>query len=349
MQIMAVHGQIQAHLLSVLMAKLGAIRKLFLIAVVASTCASPLLGQDSRVKDVSVVAYNVHLLPKVALKVAGKRSNSEYRSQAIAERLAQFDILGISEAFDPAYSRTLIAGLEKQSGDELSIVKGPGRTGRHLIGSGLLIASRFPVVETHTITYSHASRFVTSGFKADGFAAKGALHVRLQLFEDSQAYLDCFLTHLESRSQEARGRQIEQFAEFVADQSQPQVPLILLGDFNIEAAPEDPESQYQTLLAALYDSNQRLMDAGHNVTKGPKGTSNAITEDGGRRIDYIFLSENPASSKVRLELLQTQHLRLIDEKVKEGSLSDHLAVKSVMRAECWKNRKSTLRTPQFLK
>ena len=85
------------------MANSTIIRNLTFVAAIGLSVTTPALGQQSQVKNISVVAYNVHLLPKVALKFAGKRSNSEYRAQAIAAQLAQHEIVGISEAFDKTF------------------------------------------------------------------------------------------------------------------------------------------------------------------------------------------------------------------------------------------------------
>ena len=126
--------------------------------------------------ELSLISYNVHLLPDIALKIAGKRGASEYRAGAIGEKISGYDIIGLNEVFDQDHAERLLHRLQARNEQAFHVAKGPERSGRHLIGSGLLLASRFPIEETHTITYSQASRFVTSGFKADGFAAKGALH-----------------------------------------------------------------------------------------------------------------------------------------------------------------------------
>ena len=326
------------------MNKVSPSRNLILVLILMLVPFSHAFAQEQNRQTLDVVAYNVHLLPKVAAKFAGKRSDSAYRARAIADKLYAYGMLGISEAFDQDCSRSLVRRLQHKSENAFTIVEGPGRTGRHLIGSGLLFASKYPVVETHSMTYSDASRFVDSGFKADGFAAKGALHVRVRVGNSSDTLIDCFLTHLESRSREARDKQIVQFSKFVSNHSQQHIPAILLGDFNIEAAPSDSGSQYQRLMKSLHDSDQSLVDAGHKVTEGPKGTSDAKAESGGRRIDYIFFSENRSSGKIHLELLQTQHLRLLDKNIEQGSLSDHLAVKSVLLARSRNAQVSNLQT-----
>lgn len=289
-------------------------------------------ADQQEIREIEVIAYNVHLLPKVASNVAGKRSNGDYRAKAIGEQIAQYDILGISEAFDPAYSQTLIETLQVKSSEAFTLVKGPGRSGRHLISSGLLLATRYPVSETHTVTYSHASRFITSGFKADGFAAKGALHARIQIGEHPTRQVDLFLTHMESRSSDARDRQIEQFAKFFKQHSTAGVPAILMGDFNVEAGRSSlaldvsRNSQYLRLVGTLQAPDRILVDAGKMVTSGPQGTSDAIAHDGGRRIDYVFLSQQPPSHNCQLRLLGATNLPMLDLNVPEGSLSDHLGV-----------------------
>lgn len=68
--------------------------------------APPSLGSE-RVPAVSlrILAHNVHLLPNVALKVAGNRGDTKYRAKQIGKKLAAYDIVGLCEVFDPQHSR----------------------------------------------------------------------------------------------------------------------------------------------------------------------------------------------------------------------------------------------------
>jgi len=282
---------------------------------------------------VRIVAYNVHLLPDLAARVAGKRSKSNYRAQAIGEQLAAYDLVGISEAFDRDYSQTLLDTLQAHSADHLSAVQGPQRSGRHLIGSGLMLLSRWPIEVSHTMTYSHASRFFTSGFKADGFAAKGAVHARLQLGDDSSAAIDCFLTHLESQSSSAREKQIAELAEFIAEYASVDLPMVVMGDFNVTADssfsldPVPTDTPYQKLLRALSYRDRQLIDVGTTCHQhGHHGTSDALAQDGDRRIDYIFLSNPTMTTHAQLAPVEACTLPMFDNQVPEASLSDHLAV-----------------------
>ena len=172
-------------------------------------------SQKAPITSIKILAYNVHLLPNVALKVAGNRGDTEYRAGEIGKKLADYDIVGLCEVFDPQHSQKLYDAAQTATNDAFHIACGPKRIGVHLIGSGLAILSRFPVEESHTVSYTEASRFVDSGFKADGFAAKGAVHARIRINDKPPSYLDCFLTHLESRSAKARDVQISEFTDFV--------------------------------------------------------------------------------------------------------------------------------------
>lgn len=278
---------------------------------------------------IRVIAYNVHLLPDLAAPFAGRRGTPKYRATAIAKQLVSYDVVGLSEAFDPGYTQALVSALQAESGGAFHIAIGPKRSGRHLIGGGLLLLSRYPIIESNTRTYQHASRFLTSGFQADGFAAKGALHARILVNENSHASFDCFLTHLESQSTEARDQQILELASFMREHTTAELPVLAMGDFNVPAGvSQEPESSssYQHLVQHMKHEGLNLVDVGRHIVDGPLGTSNALSSDGGRRIDYIFTSHpNPKIQNI-LHPLRAEHRRLLDSRVPEGSLSDHLAV-----------------------
>jgi endonuclease/exonuclease/phosphatase family metal-dependent hydrolase len=279
---------------------------------------------------VNIVTYNVHLLPGIANGIAGQRSQTGYRASAIAQRLANFDILGLCEVFDRRSARRLLEGLQSRSGDAFHIARGPRRSGRSLVHSGLVLLSRFPIEDTHTVTFKSASRVVTHGIRADGLAAKGVLHCRLRLSEVDS--VDCFLTHLESISAKARARQIEQVAAFVNEHASPFNPVIVMGDFNVAADTEpysdrrDGRSPYRRLRRKLTHNGLRLVDAWDELAMGHVGTSNALLADGGRRLDYIFFSQPDGDGSGRITPREVRALPFVDAKVREGSLSDHLAV-----------------------
>ncbi len=65
---------------------------------------------SSRRKSLRIVAFNTHLLPGIALQVAGHRGLAAYRAEAIGRRLADFDVAGLCEVFDSQRRDELIGG-----------------------------------------------------------------------------------------------------------------------------------------------------------------------------------------------------------------------------------------------
>jgi hypothetical protein len=51
--------------------------------------------EQSRSVSLRIVTYNAHLLPGAAAGVAGERGATEYRAGAIAERLVEYDLIGV--------------------------------------------------------------------------------------------------------------------------------------------------------------------------------------------------------------------------------------------------------------
>ncbi|PQO37391.1 hypothetical protein DTL21_05455 [Bremerella cremea] len=284
--------------------------------------------KPARPQTLSVVSYNVHLLPSVALPFAGERSAAAYRAEKIAEQLAGYDLIALNEAFDATHRQKVIDQLQAETGNGYHVADGPGRSGSHLIGGGLLVLSKYPILETHTHTYQNSTRFLTHGFKSDGFAAKGALHVRVLVDLPSQLAVDCFVTHLDSQSASVRELQLKEFCQFVSHHQHSDNPAVLLGDFNITAEPlGGAETEYANLMTSIDQLRSvPFVDAAQRVAYGPAGSSNALADDGGRRIDYLFYSNSDRPFATQLTRVQARHLPLLDEQVPEGSLSDHLAV-----------------------
>jgi endonuclease/exonuclease/phosphatase family metal-dependent hydrolase len=277
-----------------------------------------------------IATLNTHLLPRVGQPFASHRGQPEYRAEKIGRWLASYDLVGLCEVFDDGYRQILLDAAQRSPPPAFQVLWTPKPLGRAFANSGLLLLSRFPIVEQHEITYAHASRFLTYGFRADAFAAKGALHARLLVNERRQVQVDCFLTHLESRSEAARARQLDDLAKFIAEHGSPQRPAILFGDLNVPADPAGDEprtgSPYARLLAALGMSGLAWGDVWPVCGAGAGGTSDPQADEGGKRIDYVFLSplKPPASSAWRPTAAGA--LRLPDNEVAQGSLSDHAAV-----------------------
>lgn len=297
-----------------------------LLAVMAAVLAAT---HDSPREAITFrgLAWNTHLLPRIGERFAGKRSRSDYRATGIGSAVAEYDLVGLCEVFDTAYRQSLIDAAQSQSHDAFQVLWTPKPAGRGWTGSGLLLLSRFPIESHHALTYTHASQFAAHGFRADSFAAKGALHARLRLSERPVISIDCFLTHLESRSDAARSQQLEELAQFIGEHADQNRPALLLGDLNVpgddQVDAKDTSSPYGKLLSILSQTGTKWIDAWSVAGHGHGGTSEPLDEKGGRRIDYVFVS---AARDQRIRVLDAEVLRFLDQEVPEGSLSDHSGV-----------------------
>jgi endonuclease/exonuclease/phosphatase family metal-dependent hydrolase len=116
-----------------------------------------------------------------------------------------------------------------------------GETGFHLVGSGLAVLSRFPIVSSHSEPFGthHCAGF-------DCLSNKGVLHVRIAVPGVPQP-IDIFNVHLNSRSASrvpfarsgvAHALQVDDVAQFIAVTTDRAEPVILGGDFNMRSAPQ---------------------------------------------------------------------------------------------------------------
>jgi endonuclease/exonuclease/phosphatase family metal-dependent hydrolase len=276
--------------------------------------------------ELRILTYNTHLLPRIAEPFASRRGRGDYRARTIGAQIAAFDLAGLCEVFDDGYRQTLIDAAE-QAGGNFNVVwtKKPPYMG--WATSGLMLLSRFPVEEQHSVTYEHASRFITHGFRADAFAAKGALHARLRVSDEPPLRLDCFLTHLDSRSAAARTGQLRQLAAFLRAHAGGGRAALLMGDFNVpdDSVSSATDSPYDRLVAELAATGLDWVDVWLTCGSRPGGTSDPLADEGGSRIDYIWLSPSPAGDSSPAPR-KVEVLRYLDRQVPEGSLSDHAGV-----------------------
>jgi endonuclease/exonuclease/phosphatase family metal-dependent hydrolase len=277
-----------------------------------------------------VLFFNTHLLPAIAQTVAGHRGQDDYRTQAIGTQIANFDIVGLCEVFEARRRDEIVKRAQEASASALHVASSPKPTGRHVVSGGLLLLTRYAIIgEPDVLTYASGSRVITTGLKADGLAAKGAIHAVLRVQDNPPLDVDCFLTHLESVSPTARAEQIAELAKFISEHAGADRPLLLMGDLNVEAdfpinAP-GVDTEYRRLTTALQFGDRRLIDVWPRLHTTRGGTNDALAKEECRRIDYIFLSPFGSGSLA----WAARNLRVepfLDAQVKQGSLSDHAGV-----------------------
>lgn len=217
----------------------------------------------------SVLTYNVEGLRWPA------RSGRSAALREIGERLAAMraagtgpDIVLFQEAFTDAARRAITAAGYP------AMIPGPGRTtgtrpatrkslpgrpqlargeiGLKLMGSGLVIASRFPILADANQAYGRRS---CAGF--DCLANKGIMGTAIAV-PGVPAPVYLYNTHMNARTASrvsparhlaAHDRQAKEASAFLADTLDPAAPVVFGGDFNMKRSAErwDHFSRYKSL------------------------------------------------------------------------------------------------------
>jgi len=274
-----------------------------------------------------VITFNAQFLP---LELLNKRADGEYRAAEVSSRLLGYDIVGLNEIFHPARRREVLNCFQQAWGKDFYCVK-PNSEDRSPFGldSGLILLSRLPIIESHSLMFGNDSTFRERGILNDGFARKGALHARVQRSDaNGEILIDCFLTHLESKDPARRSEQYTKVAAFIREHSRADLPILLLGDFNTfgdQADIDNSDSAYHHMFTELSTARGNWFDLGMMTNRAQWGTRDSGKPNGGERIDYIFLS-NP-TTEPGLQPAESRALSFPDSKV--GYLSDHCAVEAI--------------------
>jgi endonuclease/exonuclease/phosphatase family metal-dependent hydrolase len=159
-------------------------------------------------------------------------------------------------------------------------------------GSGLAVASRYPIVSTASRTFTGA----TVG--AERLARKGAIHARVDVHG---VLVDFFITHLQSgygaRSARVRARQMAQLREWTEALGAPGRAAIVCGDLNVDGRTRVREKEYATLrkvfdgfedLGATRDHTTFHPHPDHNPLAHRYDPGAPVQDNKEQRIDYIL-------------------------------------------------------------
>jgi endonuclease/exonuclease/phosphatase family metal-dependent hydrolase len=176
------------------------------------------------------------------------------------------------------------------------------------VNSGLLILSRFPILSSHT----HEYRAKSGVFTADGHAAKGILHARIQIGAEGHQTIDVFTTHTQSgNSADERKIRCQQFIEarnfilalgiqdcwilagdlnVIGDQQRPSITEIDVNDY------PDLDSEYDGMMSVLDPLHPKdLWTAFNQINHNPGYTYDHVTnrfpptDQARERLDFILV------------------------------------------------------------
>lgn len=203
--------------------------------------------------EISVMTYNMQGLPWPAGKGRGAALKAmQAELGALHKRGEAPDIILFQEMFSGA-AKQAVAGsgygaivsgprrLDNPDGQPEPKLDGKaqplkGEVGIRILGSGLAIASRFPIIADAREAYGQRA---CAGM--DCFANKGILMARVAI-PNVPYPLDIFNSHMnariisrvpEARNGEAHRRQVARAANFIAEKADEDYPIIFGGDFNM--------------------------------------------------------------------------------------------------------------------
>jgi endonuclease/exonuclease/phosphatase family metal-dependent hydrolase len=260
------------------------------------------------------------------------RPDVEYRAEAIAKKLSDYDLVAFNETFDLEPRDLLLASLKSRFGESYYQSLPPPNTESKLgIGSGLAVVSRFPIVESRYLRFGSTGGPFRNLMFADGAAAKGAIYIRIRRAETQATdEVDIYVTHLESRDATIRSQQYRSLAQFIGKNQSASRPVLILGDLNIDGgqkAQENQGSSYHKMLNSFREQlpHHELHDVWIQLGEGPGLTADREDGHGGSRIDYVLIA-NPKGPGTRLQPRSVRVNDFADERV--GTLSDHAAVET---------------------
>jgi len=240
--------------------------------IAASSTKRPAIAHSAVNREASttieVLTFNIEGLGWPARR--DRRPSLEQIGATLAqlnERGEAPDIILVQEMFSPAAVRAMTrAGYPYQAWGPTRTqrkrlppdgrMSGPfrwskGETGFHLVGSGLAVLSRYPIVAARSEPFG---KHRCAGY--DCLSNKGVQHVRVVVPGVPQP-IDVFNTHLNSqgaskvpreRNGAAHALQVGDLATFVATTAERGAPAIFGGDFNMRGAP-DRLALFETRLA----------------------------------------------------------------------------------------------------
>ncbi|MGM0557753.1 MAG: sphingomyelin phosphodiesterase [Myxococcota bacterium] len=267
-------------------------------------------------ESLDILSYNVFLRPSSI----STKDSTDCRGREIGMTLSALDadIVALQEAWQV----NAVASMIEESEDALPfrVVNKPEAALLRTSSGGLSILSRWPVEDVRTMRYDRCHG-------EDCLATKGVLHAIIRV--SSSHRINVVNTHLdsgeESGDREARADQLDQLREFVAEIDPSTGPIVVLGDFNVDAIAAVDE--YETLVSRLranedFDLGLSTVNCATNVS------CNRLTEP--EQLDYVFTR----NGENRLFRYETRYLPLATSACggEVNFLSDHRAVSTTYDA-----------------
>jgi len=315
--------------------------------------------------EVKVMSYNLFLRPPLVKTNADDFKNE--RTNEFLKVIGDYDVIALQEVFSFCnWRQRKIIQESKKLGFHYH-AKSTGPEWFHwkipFFDGGLVILSKFPIVETDRMIFKH-------GTQIDGRVAKQVLYAKIQLSPDHFFHL--FTTHMQANYHEnsekincknssMRMLQIEEMACFVKLKTQHcEHPVIIAGDLNVNARTAVDEGNHLALTCSneyLHLMNQfdsdiyldlvREQFGGHPITYGdfyheegrtiPKETvlTHQVDHCRPEYLDYILFKDGKQKQKMYVKKESTRIEPFFVPEHQKGKvpftqLSDHYAVTTTL-------------------
>lgn len=294
-------------------------------------------------------------------------NGNDYKNERLHEFLKyvdKYDVLALQEVFALGNSRQKrLINYAKKKGYFYSNSFPPPLLSRKFIDAGLVILSRYPILETKAHIYR-------SGNQIDFYAAKQVLYCKLRV--DDKNCLNVFTTHMQASyldntpeqklmNDKARLGQIVELAQFVNEVLFKQnycYPAVILGDLNVNAINEKDRNssseEYYYLMDQLRahikncDPIDLLKDSyygKHPITYGdieivdnkvvPKETVLTTKEDHGcmQSIDYMIMIKPTKGCLINAieKSTRVEEFTIPLGKYRFSQLSDHYGISTKLQ------------------
>ena len=285
-------------------------------------------------KTIKLLQYNCFWRPW--LLHLGKIEYVAERSQFLADRLDKYDIVCLDESFHFGSNvvKNFISKMQAKGFKYIATNRQVPIFSRFVIDSGVMILSKYPIIEIDDVTYKDGCSF-------DQFAMKGCVYAKIQISQ--KQHINVFATHLQAsyeviteRDFNIRSNQIKDIHYLLMKHvSNDTAPTFLLGDMNIV---NEMDKEYNNMMEALKLPNYKVIDTFQTMEHqeptiaGGDGGDNILTLDCDRNIprtiDYVFVFESNDDNKVKKYNSVVEKMDISGHPYSQ--LSDHCAIECIV-------------------
>ena len=267
------------------------------------------LGEKPTENEFSIISYNVFLRPKII----SRNEKTIERAHQISNWLKStgVDVITLQETFEGGAVNLILEILKEEY--PYYVRDMPRPKGLKFVSGGLLVLSKWPIVESKSIIYKDCHGY-------DCLAAKGALFVNIYYKE--KQFFNIITTHLDAGSDEkdikARKSQLNELNAFSNDVSKGS-EIIFTGDFNVNSL--SLSNEYQEMIELL---NVKDFSVGQkstiNCTGNKINCKDSLTNS---RLDYIFIR----NKSIVFDFKNLNYFALNTENIDDVNfLSDHILI-----------------------